>query len=198
MTTEGTKAEVGSGFEILGDFDSSSDGDAVYRSLLSDLVAHFRPRDALERILIRDLAEACWDIRRLSRHQAWAIDYKAVEALQRQVKADLVDLANRKERLLGTRESRARARRLARLDASIGRAFQVAEVRLTEVADEYTQSKSFQRNVAYYGWLSRELEAAARRYEQSLAQLLTYQRVMGRSLESNVAKSETQLEGTTG
>lgn len=182
MTDEGTKAEMsGAGFELLGDPDGMVDDDAAYRRLLADLVAHFRPRDALERILIRDLTEACWDIRRLALHQAWVIDRKAVEVLQRRVKSDLVGLARSKERLMSLRESSTRARRVARLDASIGRTFRVAEKHLSKVIDEYAQNKSFQRNVAYYGWLSERLEAASDRYELSLAQLRMYRQVMGRS-----------------
>jgi hypothetical protein len=154
--------------------------------LTIQLLQIFRPRDFIELMYIRELADSSWELARYTRHKTSAIDRKFRARLEFQAKRDRAraQLKEAKARELAERngEPATQLDRLAEAQETLDCSVEDVDAILEKVAEEVDHARALEGTIDYYERLDKLLAAARARRDSALEQLEEYSEGWGARL----------------
>jgi hypothetical protein len=133
---------------------STEDADA-YEEVMAQFLKNFSPLDFLEKVFIKDVANATWDITRYTRHKTLAMEHKFQQRLEYQVR-----------QTVGQAMSRPR----------------VSDAILKRPPSELDHAWALEMAIDYVEQLDNLLNAAVRRRNDALEQFERYRAGLGAQL----------------
>lgn len=167
----------------------STENEKAYDDLTMQLLQIFRPRDFIELMYIRELADSTWEISRYTRHKTVAIDRKFRTRLEFQAKRDRAraPLKEDKARELAERngEPATQLDRLAEVQEMLDCSVEDVDAILEKVAEEVDHARALEGTIDYYERLDKLIAAARTRRDSALEQFEEYSQGWGVRLWHN-------------
>ncbi len=155
-----------------------------YKAMVSLCLDSVKPGDFIEQLLVRDIVDASWEIRRYVRHKSWGIERNfrdRVEQLERAEKEEAKKPSAFRVPA-GTKEPETDADRLSELEYVIDESVpDVDNIILRKPAD-LDHARALEAGIEFHEKLDRLLNTAFARRDDALGQLERYRTGLGQHL----------------
>ena len=155
----------------------STEDSKAYEEIMRRLMECFRPQDFMEQMLVDDVVNASWEMRRLKRHMTLAIERKFRKLLEFQ--------ANRvKESALNKAKFAAARKGDPPVDPEdvLESVVKDVDAILHRPAEELDHARALEAAMQYYEWLNKRYMAAMATRNEALVQLERYREGLGHLL----------------
>jgi hypothetical protein len=154
----------------------STEDPKAYEEIMRRLMECFRPHDFMEQMLVDDVANASWEMRRLKRHKPLAIERKFRQPLEFQ--------ANRvKESALNKAKWAARkGEPPVHPEDVLESVVKDVDAIMNRPVEELDHARALEAAMPYYEWLSKRYMAAMATRNEALRQLGRYREGLGHLL----------------
>jgi len=157
----------------------SSEHANSYKELLARLTDCLAPKDFVEQLLIKQLADSTWEIKRYRRHEVLAIERKTVRLREMDAKRAKAITVNREQRgAAGNGDPPTE--RLVALQEKIDNAIKDVDAIITPSADELEHARALNESMDYYERLDQLRTAAIASQMLALEALERYRTRSGR------------------
>jgi hypothetical protein len=151
----------------------------AYDEILSRLMLCYAPRDFMDQLLIKQLADSTWEIMRYMRHKTLGIERKSrqsreLQALRAKTRTERIS------KLRGDRQPATEIGRLYELENTVENTVADVDEILENPEEELQHARALEENVAYYLQLDQLHNAAIVRRDDTLEQLERYRNGYGR------------------
>jgi hypothetical protein len=158
----------------------SSENIKAYDEILARLMQCFKPRDFMEQLLIKQLADNNWELMRYTRHKATSIERRVRLFREFQAKRARA-LAKMKEKpaskLAGSdREPATELGRMYALEDTVEGTIEDVDAILDRPTAEHDHARALEKSIAYHLQLDQLLNTAIARRNDTLEQLERYRR----------------------
>jgi hypothetical protein len=151
----------------------------LYETIATGLVAAHRPKDAMEKLLVRKMVDSIWEVERYVRHKNRTIDRKFREHLEYQARQTnmLPDGREEPDRGYLSKEKTAEINRLSALDRASEAGIRNLNKAIEQFATDLDHARALEEGAHYYERLDRLHSEAFKRFREAFAMLGQYREV---------------------
>jgi hypothetical protein len=158
----------------------SSEDVKAYDEILARLMECLGPRDFMEQLLIKQFVDGTWDVMRYTRHKSLAIERKARQLREYQVKRDKMQSQMKHK---GSQPYPAtELGRMNELEDTIENTGNDVDAILDRPTAELDHARALEKSIVYHLQLDQSLNTAVARRDDALVQLERYRRGLGKRL----------------
>jgi hypothetical protein len=161
----------------------SSENVKAYDEMLARFLECLEPRDFMEQMLIKQLADCTWDIKRYTRHKTLAVDRKFRQLRENQAKRAKI-LAQMKAAKSGKAGNdgypAGELGRMEELEDTVDNTANDVDAILERPAVELDHARALEAGIVYHLQLDQSLNTAVARRDDALEQLERYRRGLGK------------------